>query len=78
VSNFRWHTPPSAAAYRRAHITSSHLSRESNDKEEDKSNHLNAELNPICQLLALLGAHHIFHVSSVRVKGRTGFSPFPY
>ena len=26
-------------------------------------NHLNAELNPICHLLALLGAHHIFHVS---------------
>jgi hypothetical protein len=22
-------------------------------------NHLNAELNPICHLLALLGAHHI-------------------
>ena len=24
---------------------------------------LNAELNPICHLLALLGAHYIFHVS---------------
>ena len=24
---------------------------------------LNAELNPICHLLALLGAHHILHVS---------------
>jgi len=23
----------------------------------------NAELNPICPLLALFGAHHIFHVS---------------
>ena len=32
-------------------------------------NLLNAELNPICQLLALLGAHHIFHVSVLRVKG---------
>jgi hypothetical protein len=31
-------------------------------------NTLNAELNPICHLLALLGAHHIFHVSGVRVK----------
>jgi len=31
-------------------------------------NPLNAELNPICHLLALLGAHLIFHVSSVRVK----------
>jgi len=31
-------------------------------------NHLNAELNPICHLLALLGAHHIFHVSGLRVN----------
>jgi len=29
---------------------------------------LNAKLNPICHLLALLGAHHILHVSRVRVK----------
>jgi hypothetical protein len=28
----------------------------------------NAELNPICHLLALLGAHHIFHVNRIRVK----------
>jgi len=32
-------------------------------------NPLNAELNPICHLLALLGAHRILHVSRVRVKG---------
>jgi hypothetical protein len=31
-------------------------------------NILNAELNPICHLLALLGDHHIFHVSGIRVK----------
>jgi len=31
-------------------------------------NTLNAELNPICYLLALLGAHYIFHVSRIRVK----------
>jgi len=31
-------------------------------------NPLNAELNPICHLLALLGAHPIFHVSRKRVK----------
>jgi len=31
-------------------------------------NLLNAELNPICHLLALLGAHHILHVSRIRVK----------
>ena len=38
-------------------------------------NPLNAELNPICHLLALLGAHHIFHVSGLRVK--TLFSLHP-
>ena len=31
-------------------------------------NSLNAELNPICHLLALLGAHHILHVSRIRLK----------
>ena len=31
-------------------------------------NPLNPELNPICYLLALLGAHHFLHVSSIRVK----------
>ena len=31
-------------------------------------NPLNAKLIPICHLLALLGAHHIFHVSRIRVK----------
>jgi len=29
---------------------------------------LNDQLNPICHLLALLGAHHILHVSRIRVK----------
>jgi len=37
-----------------------------------KINPLNAELNPICHLLALLGAHHILHVSSIRVKYQPG------
>ena len=31
-------------------------------------NPLNAELNPICHLLALFGAHHILHVSRIRVN----------
>jgi hypothetical protein len=31
-------------------------------------NPLNAQLNPICHLLALLGDHHILHVSGLRVK----------
>jgi hypothetical protein len=29
---------------------------------------LNAELNPICHLLTLLGAHHILHVNRIWVK----------
>jgi len=29
---------------------------------------LNTELNPICHLLALLGAHRVFHISGLRVK----------
>jgi len=31
-------------------------------------NPLAAELNPICHLLALLGANHILHISRIRVK----------
>jgi len=34
-------------------------------------NPLNPELNPICYLLVLLGAHHFFHVSRIRVKSLT-------
>jgi hypothetical protein len=33
-----------------------------------KVNPLNAEFNPICHLLALLGAHHILHISRIRVN----------
>ena len=31
-------------------------------------NFLNTKLNPICHLLALLGSHHILHVTRIRVK----------
>ena len=31
-------------------------------------NPLNAELNPICHLLTLLGAHPVFHISRIRVN----------
>ena len=31
-------------------------------------NSLNAELTPICHLLALLGAHHILHISRIMVN----------
>ena len=34
----------------------------------EEINPLNAKLNPICHLLALLRAHHILHVSRIRVK----------
>jgi len=31
-------------------------------------NPLNADLNPICHLLALLGSYHILNISRIRVK----------
>jgi hypothetical protein len=31
-----------------------------------------ALLNPDCQFLALLGAHHILHLSRIRVKKKEG------
>jgi len=34
-------------------------------------NTLIAELNSICYLLALLGVHHLLHVSRIRVKSLT-------
>jgi hypothetical protein len=37
-------------------------------KGMNRINPLNAKLNPICHLLALLGAHHILHVNRIRVK----------
>ena len=37
----------------------------------EELNPLNPELNPICYLLALLGAHHFLHVSRIRVKSLT-------
>jgi hypothetical protein len=40
--------------------------------EEVNINSLNAELNPICHLLALLVAHHILHVSRIRVNKDIG------
>jgi len=43
-----------------------------NSKRDSESlNSLNAELNPTFNLLALLGAHHIFHVSGLRVNWYT-------
>ena len=44
--------------------------KQTKKKEELQVNPLTAELNPIRHLLALVGAHHILHVSSVRVNIR--------
>jgi hypothetical protein len=41
-------------------------------------NALNTELNTICHLLALLGAHHIFHVSRIRVKHQAKHTDMQY
>jgi hypothetical protein len=37
---------------------------------EGTINPLNSDLNPIYQLLALLGAHHILNVSRIRVNSK--------
>jgi len=42
-----------------------------NPSENFAVNPLKPELNPICYLLALLGAHHFLHVSRIRVKSLT-------
>ena len=46
------------------------LGRGTVDPEDTNNlfNPLKPELNPICSLLALLGAHHFLHVSRIRVK----------
>jgi hypothetical protein len=36
-------------------------------------NPLNTKLNPICHLLQLLGAHHILHVTRIRVNDEDTF-----
>ena len=41
-------------------------------------NPLNAELNPVCHLLALLGAHHILHVGRIRVNSAFKGLKIPY
>jgi hypothetical protein len=37
-------------------------------------NTLNAELHPTCHFLALSGAHHIFHISRIRVNCLQSFN----
>jgi hypothetical protein len=53
------------------------LSHERHDFRRKKViNPLNAQLNPICHLLVLLGAHHILHISKLRVKHKMFVSIF--
>jgi len=47
------------------------LRAERQTEKHDEVNPLNPELNPICYLLALLGARHLLHVSRIRVKSLT-------
>ena len=44
------------------------VTREWRKLHNEELSPLNAELNPVCYLLALLGAHHFLHVSRIRVK----------
>jgi hypothetical protein len=64
---------------RKSHKPKKNLGRKTNSEpkswknfsrsiQENGVNTLNAELNPICYLLALLGAQHFLHVSRVRVN----------
>ena len=34
----------------------------------ERGESLKSRINPTCHLLALIGAHHIFHISRLRVK----------
>ena len=57
--------PPEAQHYQNTRIRIASV-----QSDEKPLNPLNAELNPICHLLALLGVHHFLHVSRIRVNTR--------
>jgi hypothetical protein len=48
-----------------------------NNKELKFNTLINAELSPICHLLAFLGVHHIFHVSRIKVNDSHTFLSSP-
>ena len=52
--------------------SSSRSSYFANALKNQSVNPLNAELNPICHFLALLGAHPILHVSRIRANAAQG------
>ena len=55
----------------RQNTANQHLSGYTLQERVATFNPSNPELNPICYLLALLGAHHFLHVSRIRVKSLT-------
>ena len=68
-------TPADVRSWKDGAILQQRRDRNTNGKLVIKTfvrlNPLNPELNPICYLLALLGAHHFLHVSRIRVKSLT-------
>ena len=50
------------------HVIDFHYNSVALTHEKNSLNPSNAELNPNCRMLALLGAHHILHVSRIRVN----------
>ena len=74
---------PAVMAWISAHITKTLLLSSSSSSSSSVIiiiiitiifNSLNSQLNPICHLLALLGAHHIVHVSRIRFKAHAAVS----
>jgi len=57
--------------YREIHIEITNKMHECSKIYYSMFNPLNPELNPICYLLALLGAHHFLQVNRIRVKSLT-------
>ena len=66
-------TGPKPFPKRALHIVGSRASSFKWEYPSPFLNPLKAELNPICPLLALLGAHRILHISRIRVKVISSF-----
>ena len=52
-------------------VDPAHIPLSTINKDNKIINPLKPELNPMCCLLALLGAHHLLQVSRIRVKSLT-------
>jgi len=72
VSIFTRAEPPCRSSHVQNRLNVSHRLRvpltDPSTSQHVVFNPLNAKLNPIYHLLALLGAHHILHISRIRVK----------